>query len=479
MVIVPGIMGSALYDTGRGTHVWGLGGISWLVRAWTLPGGLKPLAMTEEELAGKTGRIKATGLLEHSAWTPYLAGIEPYADLVVAVGGCVADPAAVLKFAYDWRLPVAVNGRLLAAAARDHLTAWRRHPAHDRARRHRVDEREGRLVFVAHSMGGLVARSALDPALDSDLAGDTRGVITLGTPFLGAVKAAVILNSGRGTPVRLPHRRLRAVCANMPGLHDLLPQYKSVREEGRGGRGGHGDQVRHLTPGDVTAIGGNAELARKSALFHRDLGRVALPGHRTVVGVNQPTLQSLTIRDGKVLAHLGGARMNSDRSIVRDRATGRILWFEVGGDGTVYKESASLGPVTTTLPLQHGAVAKATSALDAVVEIVRDDIHLGPPMGDVGCGLEVPDLVEAGVPWTVRLSDVDTLSGLVCGIANVEDPADEQRLTVAWEDGAAVAGATTKSTGLYRVTVRTPDGHELSQLVMSAEPGMALEESED
>ncbi|MEU8777106.1 hypothetical protein [Streptomyces sp. NPDC048606] len=470
VVVVPGIMGSALRDTTTGKHVWGIGGISWLLKAWTLPKGLEALAMTEDELAGKTGRIEATGLLRTSAWTPYLAGSEPYTDLVDTVLTSVADPAAVLEFAYDWRLPVAVNGRLLAEAARRHLTAWRDHPAHTEARRHRVDQREGRLVFVAHSMGGLVTRAALDPRHDGDLQGDTRGVITLGTPFQGAVKAAVILATGRGAPVPLPHRKLRTLCATMPGLHDLLPQYRSLRS---------GGDVRHLTPRDVTAIGGNAELARDAARFHHGQKTITLPGHRSVVGVNQPTFQNLTINGGTVVPHLDGARANSDGTLLRD-ANERVRFFRVQGDGTVYKESAILTEAVTHLPLQHGDVAKAQTALEAVTEILRDDIHPGPPLGEAGCGLSAPDFVEADRTWKLQLGDVDSLAGVTCRITDLAHP-DRPALepTLAWEDGIATARPSVPAPSLYRIEVHTPDGSDITQLLLAAEPGQTLAESED
>ncbi|MFD3775149.1 hypothetical protein [Streptomyces sp. NPDC058612] len=469
VVIVPGIMGSELFDTHTNTHLWGLEGISWLRKAWTRPKGLEGLRMTVEELDGKYTRIKATGLLKHSAWTPYLAGSEPYTDLVETVRTSVAHPAAVLEFAYDWRLPIAVNARLLAAAAREHLTAWRLHAAHDTARRHRVDEREARLVFVAHSMGGLVTRAALDDRYDSDLQGDTRGVITLGTPFHGAVKAAVILNTGRGTPVPLPHRRLRAICADMPGLHDLLPQYKSLRSNG---------DIRHLTPSDITSIGGNPELARNAARFHHSQKPISLPDHRSVVGINQPTWQNLTIRNGQVEAHLDGARAHADGTFIRDHNK-NIKFFHVHGDGTVYKESAAIAPAVTTLPLQHGDIAKAQTALEAITEIIREDAHMGPPLGDSGCGLTAPDLVEAGQPWKITLSGIDSLAGFSGRLTNLEDAKDQQELTLRWDNGQARADATVTALSLYRISIRTADGFTITQLVMADEPGLPLRESQE
>lgn len=464
VVVVPGIMGSELYDTVTQKTVWGLSGVSWLLKAWTRPRGLEPLRLTPEELAGRTGRIKATQLMRHSYWTPYLQGFEPYTSLVRVVHGCVAHPAAVLEFAYDWRLPVPVNGRLLAEAARRHLTAWRQHPAHDAARRDRVDERPARLVFVAHSMGGLVTRAALDATYDSDLHGDTRAVLTLGTPFHGAVKAAVILNSGRGTPVPLPHRQLRSVSATMPGLHDLLPQYACLIE---------GDEVRRLTPGDVADIGGDAELARAAADFQGRLVRTSLPGHWAVAGTNQATPQSLSIRDGVVQPYRHGARQHTSGAFIRD-PRGGLKFYDVKGDGTVHKESAAVGPAVTPLPFQHGAVASDPVALKAVAEMLRDDEHLGPPQGAPGCGLDVPDLVTAGVPWTVALSGVDSLSGLKCAISDA-DGHNARPLRPGWGDGHIMARVTVDVPGLCRVTVRTIDGHTVTQLVLVGEPGTSRE----
>jgi hypothetical protein len=461
VVIVPGIMGSELRDTTTGTTLWGLSGARWLVKAWTRPGGLKNLHMTDAELAGDIGRVQPIQLLRHSAWTPYLKGCEPYTDLITAIHQCAAHPAAVLEFPYDWRLPVATNGQLLAAAARRHLEAWRSHPAHDEARRTRVDERPARLVFVAHSMGGLVTQSALDPQHDSELADDTRAVITLGTPFYGAVKAATILNSGRGAPVPLPHQQLKKLCAAMPGLHDLLPQYVCVLD---------GKDALRLTPSDVERLGGNRELAQEAADFAAKRAAIELPGHVAVAGSGQTTAQSLTLQDGVVTTHCHTVRRNTDHTFIRD-PHGHLKVFDVQGDGTVHKESAAVGPAITTLPLQHGAVASDRFALRAVQELLRGDSHLGPPMGGPGCGVDTPDLVSPGQPWELHIAGVHSPAGANCRIAPA-DPADttapmSPRLRLSHH--GLVATASLPRPGLYRVTVTTHDRRKVSQLVLAAE----------
>ncbi len=58
VVVIPGIMGSALRDTRTGKLVWGLSDPRWYARAWTSPNGLRTLHVTDEERAGGTGHIK-------------------------------------------------------------------------------------------------------------------------------------------------------------------------------------------------------------------------------------------------------------------------------------------------------------------------------------------------------------------------------------------------------------------------------------
>src|SRR5690606_23885031 len=85
VVIVPGIMGSELYDTVAGRTIWGLANGSWLGRAWLTRDGLAPLRLTDEERAGDHSRVRARRLLRTPAWSPFLRGVEPYHALVRTV----------------------------------------------------------------------------------------------------------------------------------------------------------------------------------------------------------------------------------------------------------------------------------------------------------------------------------------------------------------------------------------------------------
>ncbi|WP_231631085.1 lipase/acyltransferase domain-containing protein, partial [Streptomyces clavuligerus] len=480
VVVVPGIMGSELYDTEQDRVVWGLSDSRWLLRAWTLPGGLDRLHVTPEEREGRLGRIRARRLLRVPAWSPVLRGVEPYGALVRTVTRSAASPDAVLEFPYDWRLPVAVNARLLAGAARAHLERWRRHPAHTAARRHRVDEREGRLVFVAHSMGGLLTLAALRDGPDADLARDTRGVLTLGTPFRGAVAAAVILNSGRGAPVPLPHGRLRRLAATMPGLHDLLPSFTCL---------GEGADARKPTPSDIVALGGDEELARRSRELHERLAAHPLPGHRAVIGVSQPTAQSLELRQGVVVPHELSYRHHGDGGLMRHE-NGAPRRFDVGGDGTVHKESAALTRSSVPFALQHGSLAKGEAALEAVTSFLEEDEHLGPPQAAARLGLQVPDFVAPGKRWTLRVHGADGPAGLDCVVEKVAEESapggafrvraalygdDEDDRSGGGSGDALAARVAVPSEGLYRVSLDSGDGAPLSQLVLAGADGPPAE----
>lgn len=135
------------------------------------------------------------------AFARVFAGFEPYQKLVDAARAAVIAPdAQVVPFAYDWRLPVAYNGRLLAERI-DHASGrWRADPHHDAARRHHPTGRPAQAVIVAHSMGGLLIRYL---SLIPGAADDIRATLTLGTPFYGSVKVAILLN----TPVAGPRCR--------------------------------------------------------------------------------------------------------------------------------------------------------------------------------------------------------------------------------------------------------------------------------
>jgi pimeloyl-ACP methyl ester carboxylesterase len=456
VVVIPGIMGSALRDTTTGQLLWGLRP-DWYARAWASREALRALMLTDDERAGRIGRVAATGLLRFPAFSPVLAGFEPYTVLCDRIRTVVASPKAVLEFSYDWRLSVKYNASRLAAEAVEHLTRWRECPEHEAARRTRPDDRPAQLVLVAHSMGGLLCRALM---LISGATDDVRATITLGTPFDGAAKAAVLLSSGHGAP--LPRRRLRKLAATLPGLHDLLPMYRCV--DG-------GDEVRRLTCTDIAALGGDIELARAAQEFHQRLAQVQLAGHSAVIGTEQPTVQSLLLRDGTVQELRHSFQLHTDGEFLRDDE-GLLRRVDRGGDGTVPRNSANpVGAERMTVPQQHGPLATAGEAFSVVRSVIIDqDSDCGPRLGDGDIGLDLPDVVTPGTEWAVTVTGVApheatcTVTDLQTGLA-IEHPRLRHR------DGQVQAMVSLPEPGLFRIAVSGGGTTPVSQQVMAERPG--------
>jgi hypothetical protein len=432
VVVVPGIMGSELVDSATGKVLWGLDPGSY-VSAWLSGGSLRRLQLTDEEREGRYGRVTARRLLRFPAWLPVLQGFEPYTRLVARLRQVVVDPAAVREFAYDWRLPVVHNAGRLAEAALAHLAWWRRQPVHEQARRHHPAGRPAKLVLVAHSMGGLLVRQL---AAIPGVVEQVRASITLGTPFHGAPKAALILNAGRDLP--LPARRplgklldphadhgVRALARTLPGIYDLLPGYRCVVD---------GGGARQLTVGDVVDLGGDKELAAASATARQRWADLPLAGHELVVGKAQRTVQGVTITGGVVepVYHEWRDLPSGGRQV--DRM----------GDGTVPTSSAELrGRQPRRLAQQHGSLARVDDAVSFIEDVVREvePEYLGPPLaGEDGIGLSLPDdPVPAGEPWPALITGIGHPGQARCTVHAAATGAQIAQPAIRVRDGSTLA----------------------------------------
>jgi hypothetical protein len=421
---------------------------------------LDGLQVTDEDLAG-TGRLKAVRLLRRPAWLPILGGLEPYKGLVDHLRSRACDARAVVEFPYDWRLPVEVNGRLLASRCQEVLDTWRVIVQE----RMYADPAEVRVVLVAHSMGGLVARFATEVFGAHEI---VRSIITLGTPHFGAVKAVQMLATGMGMGANLPvvgnvelPRRLRAALQSFalgcPGVYDLLPRYRCVttREKPADRRDPTG--LRYLTDDDVTTLGADRALAAEARARHAKLANVS--ASRTpilpLVGAEQPTLQSLTLTGGTCEFHQS------------------INGEDDGGDATVYRKAAApLGVSAFPLPQRHGALAKSSEAFTFVVDKLRG-ADTGLPLGTRSVAADIPDTATAGEAVTVTVSERDRETGapldpLGVTVSSVDVDTGIEQL---WPEGrrfddTLVFTGPVHRPGLYRVLVSAGGSSPVSDLMM-------------
>ena len=88
---------------------------------------------------------------------------------------------------------------------------------------------DARVVFVCHSMGGLIARWYIERCSGAEI---TRKLITLGTPYRGAARSLGQLING-ASPGLGPFRfDLTRFARSMPSLHQLLPEYACPQHGG-------------------------------------------------------------------------------------------------------------------------------------------------------------------------------------------------------------------------------------------------------
>ncbi|MFF2375087.1 esterase/lipase family protein [Streptomyces xiamenensis] len=394
VVFVPGVMGSVLSD-GNGRDVWNLSlgaggrltkGIERFAQRLALPPSLGDAAPDGPQALTPTGLLREPrvypGLLPHVA----------YRELARHLGELAED--RVVVFPYDWRLSNRHSANLLKEFVGRELARWREE------RRAAGDEEEPRALFVCHSMGGLVTRYYLEVLGGRETA---RSLVTIGTPYAGAVKAVRILTGtpssrkllGIGTRLR---EAFVTAARTMPSVHQLLPTYQCVTDHPGGTRL---DMVP--LPDLDTAMTNDAfafrreldEAVRRNTAADLLAGRPAPYRVFASGGKGEPTDVALGLSGGAITYadRLGNEdRWQGDGTVPCLSATppewedaARVDWFRLGH---------------TALPndrLLHRQLHDRYEALD----------HRPYQMLGTDFGIDVPEAVTAGLPLPVTAVSED------------------------------------------------------------------------
>ncbi|MEU8017701.1 hypothetical protein AB0B74_17270 [Micromonospora parva] len=367
VVMVPGVTGSVLTLPGRG-DVWNL---SWP----TVARGAAAFARTVDLLrlaegAPDTDGLRPAGAVRGLHLWPGFYGGPGYDRLLRQLTDAVGP--ALRVFSYDWRRSNRDTARLLNGHVRSWLDEWRRGAGGPSAK----------VVFVCHSMGGLVARYLIEVLGGREL---TRRLVTLGTPYRGSVNAVRALTGDAFRPLRALgwDTLLTDVTRTFPALYELLPTYRCLDV------GGGPATVR-----DVALPGLAPDAVASGLAFHDEIaaavrvnGRPEYTVH-AVAGKRQPTWQSVTVdRDG-----LSYGKAYQGRDYL--------------GDGTVPLFSAVPPEWATTeeatcFAERHGPLTASRRVLDVILDKI-DPVDLGeilaPP---VELGLDVPEVAVADTPLPV------------------------------------------------------------------------------
>jgi Lecithin:cholesterol acyltransferase len=294
--------------------------------------------------------------------------------------------ANVVAVPYDFRRSIVEAAQRLDDEIRQRLPVlW---PADDA-----VDPTP-RVVFVTHSMGGLVARYW---AAQHDNERRCRALISLGTPHRGAPKALDVLANGvpvRGFRIRRPINVLR----EWPGLAELLPRYPAVVDATRNA------SRPVLRPHELPL-----DWLRKSAgaayQVHQQIDEVwaglsrSGPDMQARIGFGHGTLRRC-VWDGAAI------RVTDQRPGIADLGG----WDADAGDGTVPAfsglppEQDFASAWNLRVNLRHGPIAD----LDEVIDLVESYENYRPPRAyhgkqrTVALGLELDEVTLAGEDFDVR-----------------------------------------------------------------------------
>jgi pimeloyl-ACP methyl ester carboxylesterase len=356
IVLLPGITGSVLQKDRR--DLWAVSGRAVWRTLISLGESLRELRLEGDDPGG----IVATRVMRDAHLVPGLVKIDGYSAMARMITetfdileGSVheANPANFIEFPYDWRLDNRTTARQLRRLVEDRLQRWQEHSYN----------RNARVVIVAHSMGGLVARYYLEV-----LEGwrTCRALITFGTPYRGSLNSVNFLANG----YKQLFLDLTEAMRSFPSVYQLLPIYPALRigdEWHRVAEVGDLPGIEQVRAADALAFHREIESAvdeHRRDPDYLDRGYVILP----VVGTKQPTLQSavLTLPSRPATpADRGRITVGSELPPLIDAALGE-------GDGTVPRASAI--PIELSNEYRETFVAERHAALQCN-PFVLDDLR--------------------------------------------------------------------------------------------------------
>ena len=340
VVLIPGILGSALSGP-NGEALWGTSASAMFRNLATLGRRLDALTLDGDDpnLDDLHDGIRVAGPIADLHLLPGLWKIDGYTKIKdTLIGRLGLEPGRnYFEFAYDWRRDNRVAARRLDRVARRWLDDWRE----------KSGNRSARLVLIAHSMGGLVARHFLEV---SGGWRDTEALITFGTPYRGAPSALKALSNGHTLAGYIDVSQL---VRSLTSALQLLPTYEAFVA------------ADHSTAriGDVSGIPNlAADRVAAARAFHDEI-RDAQASNATeeaygrnfrvipFIGYRQPTFNFARASDEGVELMRQHAGQNH------------------GGDGTVPRVSALPGEMTDDeqaffVAEKHASLQNSSAALD-------------------------------------------------------------------------------------------------------------------
>jgi Lecithin:cholesterol acyltransferase len=450
VVLLPDIGGSVLERSGNVLGDAGLASIARLLR-------------TSHWFSLSAPALQPVGLIQSRALVPGWTVIPGYDRLMAALRalpGAVVDSghpyrrlpdANVLAFPYDFRQSVVTIAERLAADVRERLAALG------------GAGEPGRVIVVAHSTGGLIARYWLGPLEGWRVC---RALITLGTPHRGAPKALKLAVGGAGIGDRMM-KSVTELFREWPSVTELMPGYPAVWDEvAQVARYPHELPIDWLRPAARRAFGVHEDIAA-------GCDQIPQAGPELVprIGWSHDTLDA---------AYWDGNRLKVHKH--------RPSWLPVPGwekdlgDGTVPAVSALPAGMESwaaeengiRVPERHGRLIFSRPMIQQIVDRIGTYEGCPPPVPGqpayreaevrgAAIGLDVDDsyLVGDSIPLTVRLHEVAAgvrdvpVAAVLRPAQTARGAVAAQEARLAWDEraGCFAGELTALQPGIYDLTV--------------------------
>lgn len=436
IVLIPGITGSTLSKNGR--DIWALSATGILGAVRSLGGSIDTLKLAQDpsDVDDLGDGVSADRLFDDVHLIPGFWKIDGYGKIRERIKREFEVEAGInfFEFPYDWRRDNRVAARRLARQSHVWLKAWRT----------RSGNADAKLVLLAHSMGGLVARYFAE-SLDGWR--DIRKLITFGTPFRGSLNALNFLSNGYTPRVgSLELADLSALMRSFTSVYQLLPRYPCFDA-------GDGKLVR---VGEIKGIPNvDAAKATNALEFHREID-AAVEVHlrdeaylrnryliHPIVGTYQPTLQTAKLAGGKVelSAIYPGEQFDGDGTVPRVSATPLEL---------------SRADAELFVAQVHGSLQNTDAVLTQVAGLLTagklkwDKFREDP----VAISLALQDVYSSSDPIAIVSRCEDPAQKLTAIIADAPTGAERARKALQiGADGNHAASFGPLPEGAYRVTV--------------------------
>jgi hypothetical protein len=431
IVLLPGITGTVLRKDGK--DVWAPS-LSTMVKAFASGGkSIQELALADDPLDVDDLRdgITADALVPDIHLIPGLWKIDGYTKIIQRIQTAfdVTLGKNFFPFPYDWRRDNRVSARKLARSAHEWLKHWREG----------AGGKDAKLILLAHSMGGVIARYFLE-CMDGWR--DTRFLITFGTPFQGSLNALDFIANGYtkgGGRVDLS-----PVLRSLTSIYQLLPTFGCCDL-------GDGKIVRVAETSGIPKL--SADRAARALAFHQEITSAVNAHLRDqaylenryrmipVVGVYQRTLQFAKLADGKLQV------LDSAPSEERD------------GDGTVPSDSAVPEEIRNEDRARyvseiHGSLQNSTAVLDDIVSLLKESRRSPRRDERPYVSLAIDDFYTTKEPIRLSGRTAEPQLELTVLVADVNHPSVVRKTTRA-VNGQYSLQLPPLPEGDYRLTVRS------------------------